>query len=76
MVANFHREGWDHSVSKEPFQQTRRHVFRVAERGYGQNYCVDFNYGMHHFARLRYAKRKYDKYLGRVSFRYYEPSRC
>jgi len=39
--------------------------------------CVDFNFGMHHMARTRYARTKsYDKVLGRVSFRNFEANRC
>lgn len=78
MVANFHRENVSpfHEIN-QPLHQTRRHVLRIAERGFGTHYCVDFNYGMHHMARTRYARTKsYDKVLGRVSFRNFEANRC
>lgn len=76
MVAHFHREGTNHNSFKEDFQQTRRRVLRIADRGYGAHYCVDFNYGMHHMARRSYTGKPFDKVIGRVSFRNFEANRC
>ncbi len=47
MVANFHTDNSRHTDRTEDLQQTRRRVLRIAERGFGTHYCVDFNYGMH-----------------------------
>lgn len=71
MPSNFHRElHWTHN-SFEPLQMTRRRVLRIASRGWGAAYCVDFNYGNaeRHDFRGRYAGHWFDKYMGRISSR-------